>query len=489
MNKILYITSEAYPLIKTGGLADVSGSLPRALQLLKQDVRLLLPYYPQVQQQAGKVKLIDEQEHYGHQVRVLETRLPGSRVTVWLVDCPAAFDRPGNPYVDTDGNPWSDNAFRFALFSQVAVQLALGKGHPAWQPDVVHCNDWQSALIPALLSQHEQRPGSVFTIHNLAYQGLFNYQAFIDLGLPDTLWGMNGLEFHKQLSFIKGGLIYADRINTVSPGYAIEIQQPEFGYGLDGLLKHRQDRVSGIINGIETKIWNPGTDPYLEHNYNYRTLAHKSQNKTSLQAELGLPVDADVPMLGMISRLVEQKGVDVILDSLSTLLQWPLQIVILGSGDKTYESQLTQWAEQHPDKLKVIIGYDEALSHRIEAAADIYLMPSKFEPCGLNQLYSLHYGTIPVVRNVGGLADTIVNATQETLADNTANGFYVKDNTPQALLETLEKALTIYHKKDESWHRLQHTAMQHDYSWKTSAEKYIQLYQQAMLDKSRGQSS
>jgi starch synthase len=484
MNKILYVSSEAFPLIKTGGLGDVSGSLPRALQKIEQDVRLLLPAYRQVLDKVGKCKLLASHFHYGQEIRLLETRLPGTRVKTWLVDCPRAFDRAGNPYVDSRGHGWHDNAFRFAVFAQVAVDIAMNRALLNWQPDIVHCNDWQSGLVPALLSEHDDRPATVFTIHNMAYQGLFPSATFRELGLPAALWGMDGLEFYDQLSFIKGGLAYADRINTVSPTYAREIQTPEYGYGLDGLLRHRSQRLSGITNGIDGDIWNPGTDKHITSKYNRRQLAKKTENKTALQEQLGLPVDAGVPLLGMISRLVEQKGLDIILGSLLEIVNWPVQLVILGSGEHYYETALSQWSEQYPDKIKVVLGYDETLSHRIEAAADIYLMPSTFEPCGLNQLYSLRYGTLPVVGNVGGLADTVVDCNATSIKNRSANGFVIGEHSSRALTECLQRALEYFDNR-ELWNQLQHTAMARDSSWQHSALEYVALYEQALADSKR----
>ena len=482
MNKILYVSSEAFPLIKTGGLGDVSGSLPRALQKIDQDVRLLLPAYREILDKIDRSKHIASHFHYGQEIRLLETRLPGTRVKVWLVDCPLAFDRPGNPYLDSTGHSWADNAFRFALFAQVAVDIAMNRINVGWQPDIVNCNDWQSGLVPALLSSYADRPASVFTIHNMAYQGLFPASTFFDLGLPTTLWGLDGLEFHGHFSFIKGGLVYADRINTVSPNYAREIQTPEFGYGLDGLLRFRQDRLSGITNGIDEEVWNPGTDKLIESRYNRRTLNKKTANKTALQKQLGLPVDEDCPMLGMVSRLVEQKGVDIILDSLVDISQLPLQLVILGSGENQYESALTEWAEDYPDRIKVILGYDETLSHRIEAAADMYLMPSAFEPCGLNQLYSLRYGTLPIVRNVGGLADTVFDVSDDSVDEDQVNGFIVAEHSAPALIEGIRRALQSYQDKT-LWKRLQRNAMSRDSSWQQSASEYLALYEQALSDR------
>lgn len=480
-HKILYISSEAFPLIKTGGLADVAGSLPVALQENNQDVRLLLPAYQSILDKITDKKIVAELLHYGHQISILETSLPGSTTKTWLVDSPLVFDRPGNPYLARDGNPWPDNALRFALFAQCAVDIALNRCGLSWQPDVVHCNDWQSALVPALLKTFPAGPATVFTIHNLAYQGLFSSQTFFDLGLPVGLWGMYGLEFHNQFSFIKGGLVYADRINTVSPTYAEEIQQPELGYGLDTLLSHRKLQLSGIINGIDSDVWNPKTDKNLVQNYNFQSLSGKAKNKSALQAQLKLPVKNDTPMFGMVSRLVEQKGLQSILDAIPDLIAMPLQIVILGSGEKHYEEALLEWSEKYPDKLAVTIGYDEKLSHQIEAAADIYLMPSTFEPCGLNQLYSLRYGTLPLARNVGGLADTVIDTNEITLKDNTANGFIVSQDTAEALINSVSHALETFHDQ-KIWKQLQLNAMSADRSWQTSALQYIELYEKAIQD-------
>lgn len=485
-NKILFISSEAFPLIKTGGLADVAGSLPRALQKNKQDVRLLLPAYQAVLEQVKKTKLVADTFHYGRPVRILETTLPGTRIKTWLIDNPYSFNRPGNPYLDSEGSPWPDNAFRFALFAQAAVDIAMNRCGLSWQPDLVHCNDWQTALVPALLDSFPQRPATLFTIHNLAYQGLFNSEVFFELGLPIELWGMDGLEFHDQFSFIKGGLIYADHINTVSPTYAEEIQQAKFGYGLDGLLNYRKDHLSGIINGIDTDVWNPGTDKYLVKNYNRKTLSAKLINKTEMQKQLKLPVNNKIPLIGLVSRLVEQKGIDSILAAMKELLSMPLQIAILGSGEKHYEKALLEWSKNYPDKLAVTIGYNEKLSHQIEAAADVYLMPSTFEPCGLNQLYSLRYGTLPLARNVGGLADTVIDYNEETLSDKTANGFIVQQDTAPALIKTMQRTLKTYD-DPAVWKQLQLNAMSVDRSWQASALQYIALYEQAIVDNKSNQ--
>ncbi len=470
----LFVTSEVYPLIKTGGLADVSGSLPHALQQLGEDVRILLPGYRSVLDKLERVKTIAHSHHYGQGVRILESRLPGTRVKVMLVDCPAAFDRPGNPYLDEQGQPWADNAFRFTLFCQVAVDIALNRLAFDWHVDLVHCNDWQSALVPALLSLFDARPATLFTIHNLAYQGLFNQQEYINLGLPSALWHMHGLEYHGLFSFIKGGLVYSDAISTVSPRYAQEIQSEEFGYGLAGLLAHRAQRLFGILNGIDTQVWNPGSDEFLVSRYNRKALDAKTDNKLDLQRQLGLDLNPEVPMIGLISRLVEQKGLEIILQAMPQLVQLPIQLVFLGSGQAHYEQALKGFAADNPGSVAVTIGYDEQLSHRIEAASDAYLMPSMFEPCGLNQLYSLRYGAIPLVTAVGGLADSVVD-----YAEPDATGFVIAEFTAGALMVAVNRMLYVYN-SPAAWKRLQLNAMSQDHSWKRSAGAYLDLYRRTL---------
>ena len=476
----LFATSEAYPLIKTGGLADVSGSLPRALAQNKQDVRLILPAYRSLLDKLKSVRRVAQTRHYNLDVEILQSTLPGSRLKVLLVSCPALFDRPGNPYLDATGQEWTDNALRFALFCQVIVDVAMNRLGLDWAVDVVHCNDWQTGLVPALLQSFDQRPATVFTIHNLAYQGVFPRQVFFDLGLPVELWTHHGVEFHDYFSFIKGGLSFADRINTVSPQYAKEIQSDEFGFGLQPLLLHRSERLSGILNGIDTGVWNPATDDYLLQKYNKRSLAKKIINKQWLQQHYALSDDSTIPVIGLVSRLVEQKGLDLILQAMPELLKLPFQWVFLGSGAAPYEAALMALAKAHPDSIAVTIGYDEQLSHRIEAGCDLYLMPSLFEPCGLNQFYSLRYGTLPVVTAVGGLADSVVGFTQYEDIES-ATGFVLAHKTADGLLDTLRQALAVY-RQPERWEQLQLNAMQQDFSWKKSAADYIELYRLALQD-------
>jgi starch synthase len=477
--RILFAASEAFPLIKTGGLGDVAGSLPRALLGLKQDVKLILPAYADVLERAGRLKTQAEFPLRHHTIRLLTGTLPGSRVPLYLVDCPELFARPGNPYLGADGHPWPDNALRYTLFAEAVVLLANNQLGLDWQPDLVHCNDWQTGLIPALLSRQAHHPATVFTIHNLAYQGLFPFQTFQDLGLPADLWHLDALEYHGELSFIKGGLIFADRINTVSPSYAREIQTPEFGYGLDGLLRHRRAALTGILNGIDIKEWNPGTDPFLAQTYNRRTLTNKAVNKTALQTNLGLQTDPEVLLIGFVGRLVEQKGVDILLDGLEKILGLPLQLALLGSGQARFETALLKTAEQHPDRVAVKIGYSESLAHQIEAGADVFLMPSRFEPCGLNQLYSMRYGTPPVVRSVGGLADTVTDTNAANLAAKAATGFVFSGDQGSDLYQTLARACNLYHNKSQ-WKTIQLAGMGEDFSWQNSAQEYLKLYDAAV---------
>lgn len=476
--KILFATSEAQPLIKTGGLADVSGSLPTALKRLRQDVRLVLPAYPAACEAAGRLTRVAELTIPGadRPVGVLQGRLPGTRVPVYLIDSPLHFQRAGDPYRATDGRDWQDNDLRFALFARAVAALAMDEAGLDWRADILHCNDWQTGLAPALLHARPGRPATVFTIHNLSYQGLFPAEAMQRLGLPAGLWGPEGLEFYGRLSFIKGGLVFADRLTTVSPTYAREIQTPEFGYGLDGLLRHRGAVLRGILNGIDCKSWDPARDPHLPATYGPLELEPKRQNKRALQAELGLPTTDATPLLGHIGRLVEQKGIDLILQALPPLLrERRLQLAVLGSGEAIYEEGLRQLARAFPEQVGLHLGYNEALAHRIEAGADIFLMPSRFEPCGLNQMYSLRYGTPPVARRTGGLADTVADASES----DQATGFLFDAPDPRALRAAIERALALY-AEPSAWRALQLRGMQQDHCWEHSARDYLAMYKELL---------
>lgn len=475
--KILFATSEAIPLIKTGGLADVSGALPRALRDLHHDVRLILPGYPRALERAAPLRTVATLDGLEPPTRLLRGRLPESDVPVYLVDCPMLFDRGGGPYVDRDGEEWSDNDERFALFCRAIVRLATGDAGIPWRPAVVHCNDWQTGLVPALLQGVTPRPGTLFTIHNLAYQGLFPKASFKRLGLPEALWSPDGLEFWEQLSFIKGGIAFADRLNTVSPTYAREICTEAFGHGLDGLLRHRFRDLCGILNGADYAAWNPATDPLIAHRYGPDRIGTRARNKAALQREFGLPLAANTALVAHIGRFAWQKGTDLIADALATLDDEPLQVVILGTGDHTYERQLKALARAHPTRIGVRIGYEEAAAHRIEAGADLFLMPSRYEPCGLNQIYSLRYGCVPVVRRTGGLADTVIDATRHTLRSGVATGVLFDEASAWGLVEALHRALALYADRSK-WRHLQRTGMLQDFGWDDSARAYTQLYRE-----------
>ncbi|MCC5796904.1 MAG: glycogen synthase GlgA [Methylophaga sp.] len=482
MGKILFASSEVHPLMKSGGLADVSASLPVALHQNGEDIRILMPAYRHTLAQINDVKEVAslKLDGYHQPVTLLETRLPDTNVVLWLLHSPHHFDRDGGPYSQPDGRDWHDNAARFALLSRTIVAIACNEAGLNWQPDIVHCNDWQTGLGPALLSQRVNRPKTVFTVHNLAYQGLFSRETFEALDLPETLWQMDGLEFYGLLSFMKGGLMFADHVTTVSPTYAQEICHYEFGYGLEGLLQLRaeQGRLTGILNGIDTQQWHPAKDPYLSKNYSSATLRNKSANKSALQQRMYLPERSEALLLGLISRLVPQKGIDLTIAAMNSLLSngADIQLVCLGSGEPGFEQELRVLRARYPDKVAVNIGYDEALSHQIEAGVDVFLMPSRFEPCGLNQMYSLRYGSLPVVRRTGGLADTVVDATEENLKDSTATGFVFEQASVESLTETLQRVLELY-QHPRKWRRMMLTAMAQDFSWHISAKAYQSLYQ------------
>ena len=482
MKKVLFVASEVYPLIKTGGLADVSGSLPIALKALGHDIRILIPDYASAMTANGFTPV---KKFGGEQaIAIVEGLLPGADVPVLGLSHETYFGRTGNPYLGENGQPWPDNAERFSLLCHMGMDIAMNRLGLGWQPDVVHCNDWQTGLIPALLNDELQRPATVFTVHNLAYQGLFPRETFLKLRLPSRLWSHRALEFHNQMSFIKGGLVFADRISTVSPSYAEEIQGEEFGCGLEGLVRHRQDRLHGILNGIDAAAWNPATDPYLPIHFDVAKLARRRGIKAALQDSFGLEQNPDIPLLAGVGRLVEQKGIDLLIELLPRLMDLDLQIALIGSGDKRYEENLQHWAKLFPKRLAVHLGYDEARAHLLEAGTDIFLMPSRFEPCGLNQMYSQRYGAIPLVRRAGGLADTVVDADPANLEAGTATGIVFDEPTPEALFAAIERALALY-RDQAAWQQVQKTGMAKDFSWETSARQYVDLYDLALGDRNR----
>jgi len=485
---ILFAASEAFPFIKTGGLGDVVHSLPIALNQLGDDVRLVLPAYRDVLASVDSLKELGFWDLPGvgvtHRVRLLQAHHEGLADYLYLVDVPSLFDRAGNPYVHSDGFNWPDNAERFTVFSRAVAQMAKGIPGSDWKPDVVHCHDWQTGLVPAFLSMNHPRPKTVFTIHNLAYDGHFSHGDFTSLALPPEWWSPDHVEFYGGFSMLKAGMVFSDQVTTVSPTYAREICTPEYGYRFEGVLQHLGDKLSGILNGIDLDVWNPATDQYLSHNYSVnkdsinnkqKWISNKSANKQHLLKKVGLSEDK-APLLGFIGRLVEQKGVDLITAMLPELFSTTnANMVVLGSGNWLYEEELKALADEYPDRLHVHIGYSEEFSHQVEAGCDLFIMPSRFEPCGLNQMYSLRYGTPPVVNFTGGLADTVIDATDMALEEKTANGFVFRNVNEGALLRTIKRALTVY-KKPKQWQQLCETAMQQELGWESSAKKYQQLY-------------
>ncbi|MEN8178397.1 MAG: glycogen synthase GlgA [Pseudomonadota bacterium] len=480
--KILLSTSEAAPLIKTGGLADVAGSLPVALRSLGHDCRIILPAYPVTIENSDNLETVAELALPGHNktVRLLSGTVGAHKIPVYLVDAPVLFDRPGNPYLSPEGFNWPDNADRFGLFCRAAVHVAMNKCGLGWKPDILHANDWQTGLIAPLLQKTPDRPATVFTIHNLAYQGLFGWEEFERLQLPDELWGLDGLEFYGQFSFIKGGIAFSDQVTTVSPTYAEEVKTTTYGSGLEGLLNFRGDDFCGILNGIDYQIWDPESDPHITTPYNADTFESKLTNKLALQREFGLPENEKIQLFGYIGRLVDQKGVDLILQVLPGIMDSGAQIVFLGSGNADLERALQKLSNKYHSRVGVRIGYDEELAHRIEAGSDCFLMPSRFEPCGLNQMYSLRYGTVPIVRNTGGLADTVIDVAAGSLANGSATGFVFDQPDGESLWHAVERAIEFYHRPDVAWQILATTGMRQDFSWEASARHYVALYESAV---------
>ena len=473
--KVLFATSELAPWVKTGGLGDVAGALPAALRVLGVDVRVLVPAYPTLLKDFPDAREIARPHWLGGLLPApaLKQALAPDGTPLLLLDYPAYFDRPGNPYLGPEGRDWPDNYLRFGLLSRVAAWIGSATSTLDWQPDIVHCHDWQTGLAPAYLNyQPGRRAKSLFTLHNLAFQGIFGRAALAELGLPESAWNISGVEYHGYLSFLKAALQHADAITTVSPSYAREIQTDHEGMGMGGLLRYRGEQLSGILNGIDTEVWNPAADTHLAHAFSAKHLEGKAANKAALQAQLGLEQRADLPLFAVVSRLTEQKGLDLLLAVAPQLLELPAQLAILGSGSRAMEQAWTALAQKHAGRCTVTIGFDETLAHRIEAGADVFVMPSRFEPCGLNQMYSLRYGTPPVVRATGGLADTVIDAADE----KHGNGFVFGPATAEALLEALQRAAATW-RQPAHWRRLQKRGMARDSSWKESAGHYVDLYQ------------
>lgn len=476
---VLFVSSEVHPLAKTGGLADVAGALPIALAAQGFDIRILLPAYPgtleaaQAHPVSGPVELLPRRRA----ARLHLGTLPETDLPVYLLECPELYDRHGSLYVGPNGHDWPDNAERFGLLSKAAALFGSAEGLAGWRADLLHCNDWQTGLAPAYLHFDPQRHAhALFGIHNLAFVGTFPEELLPVLDLPLSSYCADGVEFFGSISFLKAGIYYADHITTVSPTYAKEIQTDAYGYGLQGLLHWRNQQLTGILNGIDTQHWNPAIDPFLPATYGGNgKLSGKHVCRQALQERLGLSVDDGVAILGMVSRMTWQKGVDLVLDTVERLMEQPIQLVILGSGDPNFEQRWQAFAQRFPQRISVTIGYNEELSHWIEAGSDIFLMPSRYEPCGLNQLYSMAYGTPPVAHRTGGLADSIVDTSPRSLHDGTATGFLFDGNTANDFYGGLLRALLAFQSK-KLWRHIQQAGMTRDFSWTNSAEQYADLY-------------
>lgn len=473
--RILFAGTELFPHVKVGGLADVLAALPKALRNLGTDTRLLLPGYPSLMREVGPLEPVLALGDLmgGGQARVLLGRSPAGQ-PLYLLDQPAFFGR-GTPY-----GAAGDLPLRFGALSWAAAHLGRHGDGQGWKPEIVHAHDWPTGLAPAYLALEEgPRPRTVFTIHNLAYQGLFPADLLAPLGLPAASFHPDGLEFYGKLGFLKAGLVYADRLSTVSPTYAREILGPE-GLGLAGLLQQRNGELRGILNGVDDEVWNPATDPHLPHPFGPTGLAARAAGKLELQRELGLRVDAEQPLFAIVSRFAAQKGLDLVLDDQAWFAAQNAQLAVLGQGDPELEARFLAAARLHPSRVVARIGFDEGLSHRIYGGADAILVPSRQEPCGLTQLYALRYGALPVVRATGGLADTVVDATPEAIGAGRATGFAFQEARAGGLAGALDRAIAMYRDRRETWTELQRRGMAQDFGWPRVAREYLDLYEELL---------
>lgn len=471
--KVLHVVAEAYPLIKTGGLGDVAYALPRAERKLGLSVRVLLPGYPSVLDGLTHLKRVaDIGSVFGAaNVRLLRGKLPRIGTDVYVIDSPSLYGRTGNPYLGPDGREWNDTHRRYALLGWTGARLADGDLDRTWKPDIVHAHDWHAGLTAAYLAENPAHTAkSVFTIHNLAFRGLFPFGESDDLGFSRRMGFPHQFEFFGNFSFLKAGLVFSNSITTVSPTYAKEVLTDAMGFGMQGVLKSRSKDFSGILNGLDYDIWNPKTDAQLVARYGQDDLTGKVLCKKDLQKTFRLDENAKGPLLGVVSRLADQKGLDLVLAALGQILALDGQLIVLGSGEPTLEASFRHAAEAHKGRVACYIGYNEALSHRLVAGADALLVPSRFEPCGLTQMMALRYGTLPVARRTGGLADTIT-----PVIGDTGDGFLFNDARPEALCAALRDVSALYANKD-AWTRAVKRAMSKDLSWEKSANTYALLY-------------
>ena len=483
--RLLSVAAEMFPFVKTGGLGDVVGSLPHALAPYGVEVTTLLPGYPAVMAAlSARTQVMRQPDLLGHEATLWSAHVAG--LDLLVLDVPALFNRPGNPYLGPEGQDWPDNGLRFAVLARMAADIAQGRTpHP--RPDLVQAHDWQAGLTAAYLHHDQQaaerggqpvapRPPVVQTIHNLAFQGRFPARCVAEFGLPPEAFSVEGCECYGAISFLKAGLYHADRITTVSPSYAQEIQTPEGGMGLDGLLRHRSDQLEGILNGISTETWNPASDPAVHFPYMVGDTVGRAPNKRDLQAEFGLWADPDAFVVGVVSRLTAQKGIDLLADVTPRLLAGNTQLIVVGEGDREIERRLAALQRQFPGRFACHLGYSESLGHRLPSAVDALLIPSRFEPCGLTQLGALRYGAVPVAARVGGLADTIVNANPAAIAQGAATGFLFTPVDGETLLATVARARQLYRRNRRMWRQLQLTGADYDVSWNDKAAHYVRLF-------------
>ncbi len=469
-------------MLKTGGLADVVGALPAALAPLGVDVRTLLPGHPKVIAAMKAPKPVAEwPDWFGGPAQLLASE------NLLVLDVPHLYDRPGNPYLDAGGRDWPDNAQRYAALSHAAARIGWGE-LKGYAPDLLHVHDWQGALVPAYLhylGEGKRQPPTVLTIHNLAFQGQFKTAVWPQLGLPDEAFSMHGLEYWGDIGYLKAGIQFATAITTVSPTYAHEIRTQKDGMGLDSMLRWRQAAVSGIVNGIDLDVWNPATDTLLPARYGAQDLSPRLSNKREIERVFELPADDSSPLVCMITRLTDQKGIDLVAHHMAAVAATGARLAILGSGDAGLEAALRAGAQSHPRRVALKIGYDEPLSHLLQGGSDAILVPSRFEPCGLTQLYGLRYGCVPVVSRVGGLADTVIDANDAALKAGVATGIQFAEVTAEGLLEALRRTVQLYRHHPGHWQQMQRNGMKADVGWQASAAEYAALYASLLQKGSR----
>lgn len=482
MIRVLSVASEVFPLVKTGGLADVVAALPPALAEAGAEAVTMVPGYPAVLAACPGTRPVHHfADLFGGGARVLRASVGG--LDLLVLDAPHLYRRDGNPYLGPEGREWPDNAVRFAGLGAAAAAIGTG-GVPALAFDVVHAHDWQAAMAAVYLHFHQgPRPATVVTIHNLAFQGRYPADVFPRLGLPAGAFCLDGLEYFGDVNLLKGGLAYADWLTTVSPTYAREITGVENGMGLDGLLRRRSGRLCGILNGIDDRVWNPATDRLIAAPFNRQDLPRRAANAAALRARMGLAHAEDRPLLGVVSRLTTQKGLDMLAADAAMIPRLGLQLAILGSGDPEIERAFRAGAERHGGSIGCVLGYDEALAHLIQAGSDAILVPSRFEPCGLTQLYALRYGAIPVVSRVGGLADSVIDANQAALTAGVATGIQFWPATQDALEDALHRLLSLWRDK-HTWLCMQRNGMASDVSWRGPALRYVALYEALLAERS-----